>query len=261
MGRTAPMNRLLQGDVGSGKTLVAAAAIVLAARAGAQSALMAPTEILAVQHARKLAPLLLPFGIRGRGVSLGSPGCARTCAGRAGISIWRAANASLAVGTHALLDGKCGSSRGWGLVDHRRTASSSASSSARKLRAKSGAPHTLYMTATPIPRTLAQTKYADLDLSIIDELPPGRTPIETFVIRASRRASGLRGSSADQRRLGGGKPTSLRPRSKKPATNLGARRALLGGGRAPRADHALESSPTCGSRCCTERCRRGRKMR
>ena len=179
---THAMNRLLQGDVGSGKTLVAAAAIVAAAEAGVQSALMAPTEILAAQHAQKLAPFLFPFGIAVEAVF-----------GSMGASARRNANdriatgeALLAVGTHALLTESVGFRRlGLAIIDeqHRFGVEQRAA-----LRAKSeGAPHTLHMTATPIPRTLAQTRYADLDLSVIDELPPGRTPIETYIIRESRK--------------------------------------------------------------------------
>jgi ATP-dependent DNA helicase RecG len=181
MARTAPMNRLLQGDVGSGKTLVAAAAIVLAARGGVQSALMAPTEILAAQHAAKLAPLLLPFGIAVEAV-FGSQGARERRRAEDRIA---SGEAALAVGTHALLTESV-AFRELGLVvideQHRFGVNQRMA-----LRAKSGAPHTLAMTATPIPRTLAQVKYADMDLSIIDELPPGRTPIRTFVIRESRK--------------------------------------------------------------------------
>jgi len=181
MARVAPMNRLLQGDVGSGKTLVAAAAVVLAHAGGVQSALMAPTEILAAQHAQKLAPLLLPFGIAVEAVfsSLGARE-RRTAGDRI-----RSGAASLAVGTHALLTESIEFARlGLVIIDeqHRFGVEQRA-----RLRAKSAAPHTLYMTATPIPRTLAQTKYADLDLSILDELPPGRTPVATYVLRESRK--------------------------------------------------------------------------
>ena len=181
MGRPAPMNRLLQGDVGSGKTLVAAAAIVLAARAGVQSALMAPTEILAAQHARKLAPLLLPFGIRVDAL-FGSLGAREREATRGRLA---SGECDLAVGTHALIvDGVEFARLGLAIIDeqHRFGVAQRAA-----LRSKSRAPHTLHMTATPIPRTLAQTKYADLDLSIIDELPPGRTPVATYVLRESRK--------------------------------------------------------------------------
>jgi ATP-dependent DNA helicase RecG len=184
MTRTAPMNRLLQGDVGSGKTLVAAAAVVLAHLGGVQSALMAPTEIVAAQHAAKLAPLLLPFGITVEAV-FGSQGARER---RAAVERIASGQASLAVGTHALLTESVEFARlGLVVIDeqHRFGVRQRA-----LLRAKSTAPpHTLYMTATPIPRTLAQTKYADLDVSIIDELPPGRTPIATYVIRESRKAA------------------------------------------------------------------------
>ena len=181
MARTAPMNRLLQGDVGSGKTLVAAAAVVLAARHGVQTALMAPTEILASQHAKKLAPLLLPFGIAVEAV-FGSMGARERRRAEDRIA---SGEAMLAVGTHALLtESVTFKKMGLAIIDeqHRFGVAQRA-----RLRGKSEAPHTLYMTATPIPRTLAQTKYADLDLSIIDELPPGRTPIETYVLRESRK--------------------------------------------------------------------------
>jgi ATP-dependent DNA helicase RecG len=181
MTRSSPMNRLLQGDVGSGKTLVAAAAIVLANSAGLQSALMAPTEILAAQHAQRLAPLLLPFGIAVEAV-FGSLGLRDR---RVANDRIRSGAAALAVGTHALLTESVEFARlGLVIIDeqHRFGVAQRA-----RLRGKAVAPHTLYMTATPIPRTLAQTRYADLDLSLIDELPPGRTPIETYVLRESRK--------------------------------------------------------------------------
>ncbi len=180
MASDVPMNRLLQGDVGSGKTLVAAAAIVLAARNGVQSALMAPTEILAAQHAAKLAPLLLPLGVTLEAV-FGSQGAR---ARKSAVERIGSGEASLAVGTHALLtEGVDFARLGLTVIDeqHRFGVAQRA-----RLRSKGGAPHTLHMTATPIPRTLAQSVYADLDASTIDELPPGRTPIETFTLRASR---------------------------------------------------------------------------
>ena len=180
MTRTSPMNRLLQGDVGSGKTLVAAGAILLAARNGMQSALMAPTEILASQHAAKLAPQLLPFGITVEAV-FGSQG---TKARNAAVNRLASGEAVVAVGTHALLTESVEFKQlGVAIIDeqHRFGVEQRA-----KLRAKGLAPHTLHMTATPIPRTLAQSVYADLDVSVIDELPPGRTPIETFALRRSR---------------------------------------------------------------------------
>jgi len=181
MTRTAPMNRLLQGDVGSGKTLVAAAAIVLAHSAGVQSALMAPTEILAAQHASKLAPLLLPFGVTVEAI-FGSQGLRERRGARERIA---SGAASLAVGTHALLtESITFADLGLIVIDEQHRFGVN---QRKTLREKSAAPHTLAMTATPIPRTLAQTKYADMDLSIIDELPPGRTAIRTFVIRESRK--------------------------------------------------------------------------
>lgn len=180
MAREAPMNRLLQGDVGSGKTLVAAAAMVLAAQNGVQSALMAPTEILAAQHAAKLAPLLLPFGMAVEAV-FGS----QSAKARAGaVAKLATGAASVAIGTQALLtEGVEFARLGLVVIDeqHRFGVQQRA-----KLRAKGVSPHTLHMTATPIPRTLAQSIYADLDISTIDELPPGRTPIETFALRAGR---------------------------------------------------------------------------
>jgi len=183
MSQPYAMNRLLQGDVGSGKTLVAAAAVLAAANAGVQSAIMAPTEILAAQHAQKLAPLLYPFGIAVEAVfgSL-SAGARRNANDRIASG-----EALLAVGTHALLtENVTFKQLGLAIIDeqHRFGVEHRAA-----LRAKgSGSiPHTLHMTATPIPRTLAQTRYADLDLSVIDELPPGRTPIDTYVVRSSRK--------------------------------------------------------------------------
>jgi ATP-dependent DNA helicase RecG len=173
------MNRLLQGDVGSGKTLVAAAAIVLAHAGGMQSVLMAPTEILAAQHAAKLAPMLLPFGVRVEAV-FGSLGARERRAAEDRIA---SGEAGLAVGTHALLtESVTFRSLGLAVIDeqHRFGVEQRA-----RLRGKNGVPHTLAMTATPIPRTLAQTRFADMDVSIIDELPPGRTPIRTFVVRES----------------------------------------------------------------------------
>jgi ATP-dependent DNA helicase RecG len=180
MAQDAPMNRLLQGDVGSGKTLVAAAGILLAARSGVQSALMAPTEILAAQHAAKLAPLLLPFGIGVEAVFGSQPAKARAAA----VAKLGSGEAMLAIGTHALITESVEFHRlGLAVIDeqHRFGVEQRA-----KLREKGHAPHTLHMTATPIPRTLAQSIYADLDVSTIDELPPGRTPIETFALRRSR---------------------------------------------------------------------------
>ncbi len=180
MTRDVPMNRLLQGDVGSGKTLVAAAAIVLCAQNGLQAALMAPTEILAAQHASKLAPLLMPFGIAVEAVFGSQSARSRASA----LDRLSSGEAACAVGTHALLtEGVDFARLGLAIIDeqHRFGVEQRA-----RLRAKGSAPHTLHMTATPIPRTLAQSVYADLDCSVIDEVPPGRTPIETYAVRTSR---------------------------------------------------------------------------
>jgi ATP-dependent DNA helicase RecG len=180
MSRDVPMNRLLQGDVGSGKTLVAAAAILLAAKNGMQSALMAPTELLAWQHAGKLAPLLVPFGVTLEAVFGSQSARSRNAA----VEKLASGEAAVAVGTHALLTQGVDFDRlGLAIIDeqHRFGVEQRA-----RLRAKGVSPHTLHMTATPIPRTLAQSVYADLDLSVIDELPAGRTPIETFAVRTSR---------------------------------------------------------------------------
>jgi ATP-dependent DNA helicase RecG len=181
MTRDVPMNRLLQGDVGSGKTLVAAAVVLLASRNGVQSALMAPTEILASQHAAKLAPLLVPLRVAVEAV-FGSQG---QRARAAAVTKLASGEAALAVGTHALLtEGVNFDQLGLAIIDeqHRFGVEQRA-----RLRAKGLSPHTLHMTATPIPRTLAQSVYADLDVSVIGELPPGRTPIETYAVRTSRR--------------------------------------------------------------------------
>jgi ATP-dependent DNA helicase RecG len=144
---------------------------------------MAPTEILAAQHAAKLAPLLLPLGIALEAV-FGSQGAR---ARRHAVDRIGSGEAALAVGTHALLtEGVDFARLGLVIIDeqHRFGVAQRA-----RLRSKGGTPHTLHMTATPIPRTLAQSVYADLDASTIDELPPGRTPIETYSLRASRMRS------------------------------------------------------------------------
>ena len=175
MGTAAPMHRLLQGDVGSGKTVVAAAACVLAAAAGMQSALMAPTELLARQHAQKLAPLLAPFGIGLEFISGSQTARSR----REAEQRLREGVLAIAVGTHALLTERVTfANLGLVIIDeqHRFGVAQRAT-----LRNKNDVVHTLAMTATPIPRTLAQTRYADLDVSVIDELPPGRTPVKTYI--------------------------------------------------------------------------------
>lgn len=177
MVRKAPMNRLLQGDVGSGKTAVAAAAIVLAARARFQTAFMAPTEILAMQQFQKLSALLSSAGLR---TALLVGGLRRRTREDV-LEQLGAGDLDVVVGTHALITEDV-SFANLGLVvideQHRFGVMQRA---ALRAKARGHTPHTLVMTATPIPRTLAQSVYADLDVSIIDELPPGRSPIRTFV--------------------------------------------------------------------------------
>ena len=176
------MNRLVQGDVGSGKTVVAAAAAWIAARNGLQAALMAPTEILAEQHARGLEALLTPLGVR---VALltGSMTPAQKRSAREAIAAHRA---DLIIGTHALIS-EATDFANLGLViadeQHRFGVAQRAA-----LAEKGDDPHLLVMSATPIPRTLALILYGDLDLSVIDELPPGRQVIDTFLIGEDKRA-------------------------------------------------------------------------
>jgi ATP-dependent DNA helicase RecG len=178
-----PMNRLVQGDVGSGKTVVAAACAWLARENGWQSALMAPTEILAQQHYRSLAALLAPCGMR-LGLLTGSM---RVAEKKQVYSLLEAGELDFVVGTHALLSEGVAFRR-LGLVvadeQHRFGVAQRAA-----LSAKAGdlTPHVLVMSATPIPRTLALIVYGDLDVSIIDELPPGRTPIETYLVSENKR--------------------------------------------------------------------------
>ena len=181
-----PMQRLVQGDVGSGKTIVAACAALGAVESGLQVAVMAPTELLADQHLRNFSAWLEPLGISVAGLSGKLNGRARQDA----LEKIGSGRAAIAVGTQALFqEGVEFSDLGLIVVDeqhrfgvHQRLAlREKGSKGARR-------PHQLIMTATPIPRTLAQSLYADLDVSVIDELPPGRKPIETVAIPAARRA-------------------------------------------------------------------------
>ncbi len=176
-----PMRRLLQGDVGSGKTVVAALACLQAIENGFQATFMAPTEILAEQHFRKLAPLLSRLGVRCAWVSGSRRKSERTAAWQA----IAAGEADLAFGTHALFQ-EAGSFQRLGLAvvdeQHRFGVGQRLA-----LMQKGAEPHQLMMSATPIPRTLAMSFFADLDVSVIDELPPGRTPIVTKLVSAARR--------------------------------------------------------------------------
>jgi ATP-dependent DNA helicase RecG len=180
-----PMLRLVQGDVGAGKTLVAAAAATRAVESGWQVALMAPTELLAEQHFLNFSAWFEPLGIRVAWLS----GRQNASARNASLAEVTGGTAQIVVGTHALFQADVQFAKlGLVIVDeqhrfgvHQRLA----------LSEKGGgdglSPHQLTMTATPIPRTLAMTAYADLDLSVIDELPPGRTPVTTVALAASRR--------------------------------------------------------------------------
>ncbi len=174
-----PMQRLLQGDVGSGKTLVAALAACQAIASGWQAAFMAPTEILAEQHYLKLKSWLEPLGVRVAWLT----GSLRSKAKREQLEA--AKQAGLVVGTHALIQEGVDFERlGLAIIDeqHRFGVQQRLA-----LRQKGGTPHQLMMSATPIPRTLAMSYYADLDVSVLDELPPGRTPIRTRLVRDDRR--------------------------------------------------------------------------
>ncbi|WP_166836417.1 ATP-dependent DNA helicase RecG [Rheinheimera pleomorphica] len=185
LGQSLPMLRLVQGDVGSGKTLVAALAALTAIGNGYQVALMAPTELLAEQHAANFSRWFVPLGIAVAWLGGKTKGKAR----QATLSAISDGSAQMVVGTHALFQQQVEFSRlALIIIDeqhrfgvHQRLA----------LREKGGIegkyPHQLVMTATPIPRTLAMTAYADLDTSIIDELPPGRTPVTTVAIPDTRR--------------------------------------------------------------------------
>ncbi|MGB5079455.1 MAG: ATP-dependent DNA helicase RecG, partial [Burkholderiales bacterium] len=181
-----PMNRLLQGDVGSGKTVVALLAVLRSVENGLQAAVMAPTEILAEQHFRKFSEWLAPLGVDVAWLTGSQTGRGRE-ATRAAIA---AGKVGVVIGTHALFQERVDfRSLGLAIVDeqHRFGVQQRLA-----LRAKGGQPHQLMMSATPIPRTLSMSYYADLDVSIIDELPPGRKPVATRLISDSRRAEVVR---------------------------------------------------------------------
>ncbi|MCG2594848.1 ATP-dependent DNA helicase RecG [Ramlibacter sp. XY19] len=189
LARTTPMNRLLQGDVGSGKTVVAALAAAIAIDAGRQCALMAPTEILAEQHFRKLIgwlePLLAPRGQRVAWLT----GSQRKKERAEMLELVASGEAALVIGTHAVIQEQVQFHRlGLAVIDEQHRFGVAQRLALRgKTAGEGNEPHLLMMSATPIPRTLAMSYYADLDVSTIDELPPGRTPIVTKVISDSRR--------------------------------------------------------------------------
>jgi len=184
LGAAAPMLRLVQGDVGSGKTVVAALAALCVAESGLQTALMAPTELLAEQHFRNFMRWMTPLGVEVVWLAGKLKGRARATA------LARIADgAAIVIGTHALMqEGVTFENLGLAIIDeqhrfgvHQRLALRD------KGKAEDSVPHQLVLTATPIPRTLAMTAYADLDVSVIDELPPGRTPVVTVALAQTRR--------------------------------------------------------------------------
>jgi len=183
--RTIPMQRLLQGDVGAGKTVVAVHALLRAVEHGGQGALMAPTETLSSQHLLSISALCEPLGVRVTPLVNGMPARKR----RAALQMVESGEPQIVVGTHALIQDAVVFGRlevavvdeqhRFG-VDQRRALE-------EKARDTGHVPHVLHMTATPIPRTLALTVYGDLDVSLLDELPPGRTPVVTRLVSRRRR--------------------------------------------------------------------------
>lgn len=186
MARDRPMCRLLQGDVGAGKTAVAAAALFAAALNGSQGAIMAPTELLAEQHARGISAMLEPFGIR----TVLLTGSLRPRERQMGRAALESGQAAVAIGTHALIQEDVAfQNLGLVIVDEQHRFGVEQRDA---LRQKGYHPHMLVMTATPIPRTLALTLYGDLDVSVIDQLPPGRQKIITRWRTGARRGEAYR---------------------------------------------------------------------
>ena len=185
LARASPMLRLVQGDVGSGKTVVAALAAMLAVEQGKQAALAAPTELLAEQHMNNLRGWLEPLGIRIAWLAGKVTGKARERA----LAEVASGQAQVVVGTHALMqEAVVFHDLALAIVDEQHRFGVHQRLALRDKGAAAGSvPHQMVMTATPIPRTLAMAAYADLDVSAIDELPPGRTPVQTIVISAERR--------------------------------------------------------------------------
>lgn len=185
LGLDRPMQRLVQGDVGSGKTVVAAAAALYAIECGFQCALMAPTELLSEQHYRNFHDWLTPLGVDVQWLSGKLKGRAR----QAVLDDIAAGRATMTVGTHALFQDSVEFQRlALVIVDEQHRFGVHQRLALREKGRRAGChPHQLIMTATPIPRTLAMTAYADLDTSVIDQLPPGRTPVKTVVLPDARR--------------------------------------------------------------------------
>ena len=186
MGREAPMNRLVQGDVGCGKTVVALYAMVVACGSGYQSALMVPTEILAEQHYLNIRQILEPLGLK---VSLLKSGVKKTQR-HAVVERIKTGQVDVVIGTHALIQKDVDFKKlGLVVIDEQHKFGVL---QRKKLLDKGCIPDILVLTATPIPRTLAMTVYGDLDVSIIDELPPGRKPVETTICAESQRKKAYR---------------------------------------------------------------------
>jgi ATP-dependent DNA helicase RecG len=180
-----PMHRMVQGDVGSGKTLVCFMAAIYAAESGFQSCLMAPTEILAEQHFKNAKKILEPLGLRLAILS----GKSKTSERKQILSDLQAGEIDLIIGTHALIEDEViFSNLGLVIIDEQHRFGVEQRG---VLKNKGNSPHFLVMTATPIPRTLAMTVYGDLDVSIIDEMPPGRSPIQTRATFESKRGQAL----------------------------------------------------------------------
>jgi ATP-dependent DNA helicase RecG len=185
LGRAHPMHRLLQGDVGSGKTVVAALAVLRAVESGRQAAVMAPTEILAEQHFRKFSQWLGPLGVRIAWLT----GSQKKAERRKTAAEIAAGAIPVAIGTHALFQEGVGfRDLALAVVDEQHRFGVRQRLALREKGEAGGAlPHQLMMSATPIPRTLSMSYYADLDVSVIDELPPGRTPVVTKLVADARR--------------------------------------------------------------------------
>ncbi len=179
-----PMHRLVQGDVGSGKTVVAALAARRAVASGHQASLMAPTEILAEQHFRKIAAWLEPLGIRTAWLT----GRLKTAEKNAALEAVASGEARIVIGTHALIqEGVKFANLGLAIVDEQHRFGVAQRLALRTRPESALVPHLLMLSATPIPRTLAMSYLADLDVSVIDELPPGRTPVVTKTVKTSRK--------------------------------------------------------------------------
>jgi ATP-dependent DNA helicase RecG len=183
LARDTPMNRLLQGDVGAGKTCVAFAAALQVARAGRQTAVMAPTELLAEQHAETWRGWARPLGLRLELLTASTPRAVRASM----LALLAAGEIDIVIGTHALIADSVGfHALGLAVIDEQHRFGVAQRARLRDKGDGQGAPHLLVMTATPIPRTLALTAFGDLDVSVLDELPPGRKPVTTKLLTGAR---------------------------------------------------------------------------